>query len=217
MKTATTRTKAAASTKSKKTTSLAKKSSAATAEASATRTEAGISDAAVAKATGKTWDEWFRRLDKSGAKELDHKQIAELLATKFEVPPWWSQMLTVGYEQARGMRVKHERPGGDFSVSSNKTIAAPIATVFAAWSDPKQRKKWLRDPGFTVRKETANRSLRVTWTDGKPHVEVMFYSKGAAKTQVSVEHKKLTGTEDVEKKRAYWKKELAKLAEMLAE
>ena len=38
-----------------------------------------ISEAAVRKATGKSWDEWFDLLDSEGADALPHKQIARLL------------------------------------------------------------------------------------------------------------------------------------------
>ena len=42
-------------------------------------TQRKISDAAVRKATGKSWDEWFAVLDSEGADALPHKQIARLL------------------------------------------------------------------------------------------------------------------------------------------
>ena len=39
-------------------------------------------------------------------------RIAELLVKKHEVTPWWAQMLTVGYERARGLREVEERTAG---------------------------------------------------------------------------------------------------------
>jgi hypothetical protein len=175
---------------------------------------ATVGDDAVKKATGKTWDEWCRALDKSGAKELDHKGIVAILHKEFDVGPWWGQMVTVGYEQARGLRKKHEKPDG-FSISGNKTIGVPIATLYDAWADAKQRKRWLPDPNFTVRKATAKKSMRVTWVDGTSSVDVMFYAKGAAKSQVSVEHRKLSSEASATRMKAYWKQSLTKLAELL--
>lgn len=192
-----------------------KKQTRASAASKATTKEADIGDEAVVKATGKRWEDWFRLLDRAGAKELDHRGIVAILVSTYDVQPWWSQMLTVGYERARGLRAKHERPDGDWSVSGNKTVAAPIAAVYAAWSDAKQRKKWLADPGFTVRTETENKSMRITWVDGKSHVDAMFYVKGDAKTQVQVEHRKLADAKSADKMKAYWKKELGKMAEMV--
>ena len=42
-----------------------------------------IGDEAVAKRTGKTWPEWFKALDKAGAKKLDHPAIARMLHDRF--------------------------------------------------------------------------------------------------------------------------------------
>ena len=69
---------------------------------------AGVGSEAVARATGRAWDEWLKVLDRAGAKTMPHKEIALLLSRKFDVPDWWSQMVTVGYEQARGLRAVHQ-------------------------------------------------------------------------------------------------------------
>lgn len=172
------------------------------------------SDEAVKKATGKTWAEWCRVLDTAGAEALDHKGIVALLRTENDIGAWWCQMVTVGYERARGLRKKHEKPDG-FEVSVNKTIGAPIATLYRAWSDLKQRKRWLADPAFTVRTATENKSMRITWIDGRSRVEVAFYAKGAAKSQVSVQHGRLASAAAGERMKAYWRKALGGLAERL--
>lgn len=65
-----------------------------------------VSNEAVKKATGRTWSEWFRILDNAGAKKLPHPEIAEWLEAKKKVSSWWSQMVTVEYEYARGLRSK---------------------------------------------------------------------------------------------------------------
>lgn len=89
---------------------------------------AGISSEAVQAKTGKTWTEWFKLLDKAGAAKWPHKEIAELIHDEFGCPGWWSQMVTVGYEQARGLRVKHQSATG-YSANVSKTIGVPIATL----------------------------------------------------------------------------------------
>src|SRR5436190_22306263 len=73
---------------------------------------AGVGSDAVLRATGKAWDEWLRVLDRAGAKSMGHKEIALMLSRKFSVPDWWSQMVTVGYEQARGLRKLYEKADG---------------------------------------------------------------------------------------------------------
>src|SRR5262245_32719111 len=180
--------------------------------AKANAVHAGISSEAVRAKTGKGWAEWFALLDKSGAAKGTYKEIAQHLQA-IGGGPWWSQMVTVGYEQSRGLRVKHQTAQG-FSASASKTIAAPIATLFAAWIDPKTRAKWFASADLTIRKRTANRSLRLTWGDGS-HVDVMFYPKGPAKSQVTIEQRKLAGLKDVTRVKAFWAKALVKLKGML--
>src|SRR5262249_13986392 len=100
----------------------------------AKKKSAPISSEAVAKATGKSWDQWHAILDAAGAADMTHQEIVAVLRDEHGVGPWWQQMVTVGYEQARGKRVRHQRPDG-FSINRSKTIAATVRAVFAAWKD----------------------------------------------------------------------------------
>jgi hypothetical protein len=176
---------------------------------------AGIGSEAVHAKTGKTWKEWFAVLDKAGASKWPHKDIARHLHDECGCPGWWSQMVTVGYEQARGLRVKHEKCDGEFSASASKTLAVPVSALFTAWNDPKLRAKWLPDgKGMTIRKATENKSLRITWHDGT-NVDVNLVAKGADKSQVAVEHGKLAGVADVPRAKEYWSAALAKLQKLL--
>jgi uncharacterized protein YndB with AHSA1/START domain len=177
---------------------------------------AGIGSDAVHKRTGRTWDEWFAILDKHGARKMKHPEIAAMLHEKLGCSGWWSQMITVGYERARGMREKHETPIG-YQISRSKTFAVPVATAYQAWNDPKQRGRWLKDAKFTIRKATANRSLRFTWIDGTTNVEVMFYGKGNRKSQVTVQHNKLANAAEAERKKKYWAEQLERLQKYLNE
>lgn len=175
---------------------------------------AGLSDAAVQAKTGKTWPEWFALLDHAGAAKWSHKEIAAHLFADQGCTGWWSQMVAVGYEQARGLRAKHERPDG-FQVSRSKTITAEVSAAYKAWHDKRQRKRWLTDPDLIIRKATMDKSLRITWIDGVTHVEVLFYPKGEGKCQVTVQHNKLADAEAGERMKAYWGEQLERLKEVL--
>ena len=150
----------------------------------------GIGNAAVQEATGKGWDEWFSLLDAAGARDMDHASIARVLRDGHGVAAWWNQMVAVGYEQARGMRKKRQRPDG-YSVSASRTIRAPVAAVYKAWKTPGARKKWLTGDELAVRTTRSEKSFRATWGAERTVVEVNFYSKGDNKTQVSVQHSRL--------------------------
>ncbi len=82
---------------------------------------AGIGDAAVQAKTGKTWAQWCQVLDRAGARKMNHTAIATYLYDELGVPGWWCQMVAVGYEQARGLREKHQTPTG-YEISVSKTL-----------------------------------------------------------------------------------------------
>jgi hypothetical protein len=170
---------------------------------------AGIGDDAVRAKTGKSWKEWISALDKAGARTMSHQEIAALVDEKFGVGPGWTQMVTVGYEQAVGKRVRLQKADG-FAISASKTLPADIADVFRSFSDARRRKSWLKDD-ITIRKATAPKSLRITWKDGVTHVDVNLYARSAGKTQVSLQHTKLGSERDAAKVKAFWASALAKL------
>ncbi len=166
----------------------------------------GISSAAVKKATGKTWREWLAILDKAGAAKLPHKDIVLRLQRAHRLADWWGQMVTVGYEQARGLRVKHEKPSG-FEISVAKTIAAPVGLAFAAWREASLREQWLPRTPLTVRKATPHKSIRILWSDDTL-LSVNFWPKGSLKCQVVPQHGKLPTPEAADKMKAYWAEKL---------
>ena len=98
------------------------------------------------KRTGKTWAQWLTILDRAGARKWTHQEIVLWLNERHpEVGGWWCQMVTVGYEQARGLRQKHQKPEG-FEISSSKTVAVPLARLYDAWANARSRARWLRTP-----------------------------------------------------------------------
>jgi uncharacterized protein YndB with AHSA1/START domain len=168
-----------------------------------------IADEAVREKTGKTWSEWFAALDAAGAAEMSHKQIVAHIAANHDIGAWWQQSITVAYEQARGLREKHEKPGG-YEVSGSKTIGVPVAELFASWHDAERRERWLPGQPLVVRKATEPKSLRITWPDGS-HLDVNLYAKGEAKSQVGLTHGKLPDAEQAERMKAFWAEALGRL------
>lgn len=170
----------------------------------------GVSDAAVRDATGKGWQEWFAILDKVGAQAWKHPQIARFLANEQGAADWWSQMITVGYEQARGLRLPGQHADG-FAISASRTLAVPLETVYLAWMDEGQRALWLPDVQWTLTKATPNRSLRLLWADNASRIDVDFRPKGEAKSRVALEHSKLSDAEAAAQYKAFWTEALDRL------
>lgn len=169
----------------------------------------GTSDEAVARATGKSWAEWLAILDAAGGREMNHKQIVAHLQAHTDVSSWWQQQLTVGYEQSRGLRAKHQMTDG-YQISRSRTVAAPATAVYHAWADDATRAGWLPDATFTVRKATPPKSMRLTWADGTS-VEVGLTDKGE-RTGVTVQHNKLPDAAAAERMKGYWAAALGRLA-----
>jgi hypothetical protein len=172
--------------------------------------EAGrMSDEAVQAKTGKTWAEWFAILDGAGAQTLTHQQIVAYLSGEHGVGGWWQQMVTVTYEQERGLRQKHQMPDG-YQISASKTLPVPALGLYQACIDEARRGSWLPEGGLTVRKATEARSIRADWQGGG-RIEIAFYPKGDQKTQVTVQHNRLADAGEAERMKAFWTAALERL------
>lgn len=173
-----------------------------------------ISEDAVQKSTGKIWKEWFTILNKIGAKKMEHKDIAKLLHSEFGLSGWWSQMVTVQYEQDVKGRKKHQKPEG-FQISKSVTLQNSVTKIFNSINSPIKRIKWLVDPGITITKSTKNKSIRGKWIDKKTVIEFQFNVKDIDKTQLVIQHSKISSAKEAEKMKNYWGKQLRNLKTFL--
>ncbi|MFG2057531.1 hypothetical protein ACGFI9_26275 [Micromonospora sp. NPDC048930] len=174
-----------------------------------------ISAALLRERTGHDWAEWFARLDAWGAAERTHTEIARRLVTAHEVPGWWAQTITVGYEQARGLRAPGQRRGGGFEATGSRTVAVPVTTLFAAFADETLRRRWLPDVAIRVRTATAPKTFRADWAGGPSRIAVGFTPVSGTKARVAVLHEKLTDAAEADRLKAYWRDRLAVLKEFL--
>jgi len=88
------------------------------------------SDAAVKKATGKTWAEWTAWLDAKGGRDLDHKGLVAALKATLDNARW-RQSVAEGYERLVQGRATHQMSHG-FRVRATRTIDAPLDKVWSA-------------------------------------------------------------------------------------
>jgi hypothetical protein len=178
-------------------------------------TLAGISEAAIRKNTGCGWERWVKTLDHHGASAMSHREIAELVRTKYGTGDWWTQYVTVGYERIKGLRERGQRRDGTYEVNKSRTISVPVKKLFDACSDASARHKWLGEPGVTVRTATSPKSMRLSWHDGTA-VVLGFTPKGESKSSVSVQHMKIPAKAAAEQLKTYWSAKLDALAALLA-
>jgi len=172
---------------------------------------AGMSDEAIKTNTGCTWEKWVWALDQVNAHNWPHGEIARYVREKYKVRDWWTQAVTVGYERIRGLRAQGQRRSGSWEASKSKTINAAAGTIFKAFKQPKLRSRWLPGNKAVERTSVPNKSIRLTWEDGTS-VEVYLVSKGRSKTQVAIQHTKLTSRQAVDQMKEFWGERLDALA-----
>jgi len=172
----------------------------------------GISDDAVKERTSRKWAEWFKLLDKMGGRMMEHKDIVRALREQHGLSTWWSQSVAVGYEQDRGMRIKHQK-GVRYAVAVSKTMAAPTAAIWNAWHDRAARDAWLPGARFEFGKLTPRRIMHLDWPDGSRVSVTLMDARGKCKVLVS--HGKLTENAQVAEVHLYWSAALERLKAML--
>jgi len=91
----------------------------------------------VERATNRTWDEWLKFMDSIDAKSLDHYGIAvkvfEELDGKIDNLGWWTQAVTVAYEQYIGRRIPGQRPDGTFQTQQSKVTKLGMKELMDKW------------------------------------------------------------------------------------
>lgn len=148
--------------------------------------EAVVGAEALLRATGQSREAWFARLDEAGATSWTHGPIASWLVEQ-GVDPWWAQSVTVGYEQARGMRVPGQRPDGSFEANVTRTLPVPTDEALRWLTEPAARQRWL-DVEPELRSATAVRSVRWGWPDGG-RVTLQVLPAPGGRTRLSVRHR----------------------------
>jgi hypothetical protein len=179
--------------------------------------EPGMSDEAIKKGSGKSWDEWFALLDAWGALEKTHTEIARYISAELGVDGWWAQGVTVGYERARGMRAVHQTLNG-FVMNASKTVNVPVSRLYAAFINEPIRDRWLEPGTLRLRTSQENRSARfdILTLEGSL-LEVNFTAKSNAKSSAELQQGKLADDEERTIWRTFWKERLERLAALLRE
>lgn len=191
-----------------------------------------ISNEAVKAATGKTWDEWFTLLDEEGAENLPHKDIAALLLNKGHIPEtegWWAQSVTVGYEYAKGRRVKGQTADAGFQVGVQKTIPIENERLWHFLISPDGLRMWLgggidnleltkgaayqTEDGTVgeVRSVSPGEKLRLTWQpahwENRSTLQLYLLANGD-KTALRFHHEKLADAKQRSEMKAHWQEVL---------
>jgi len=174
------------------------------------------SDEEIRRRSGRGWEEWFDLLDKWGAAERSHRDIARWVAEQLEIVPlkWEAQAVAISYERARGLRAVGQRADG-FTITAAKTVAVPVEQLYDAFVDEAVRRSWLLDGELRQRSATKPRSARFDWGDGQTRIAVTFDAKSAAKSTASLEHARLADADEAQRMKVFWRERMSALKSQL--
>lgn len=169
-----------------------------------------VAEERMVEATGRGWQEWFAILDGWNGTSHNHTEIARWLMEEQGVPGWYAQSLTVGYEQARGLRAPGQRKDG-FAAGASRTVGVPVERLFEAFTDESLRERWAPRAELRERTATAPRTARYDWEDGSTRVIVGFDSLGEAKSRVALSHERLPDADSADEMKSWWRERLTEL------
>lgn len=173
---------------------------------------------AIEKATSITWDKWLAFFDEINAQDLPHKEIAERVYEKLahlDNGGWWSQSVTVAYEQSIGRREPGQRNDGTYETSVSKTLDGTMDEVLEKWVNLTNDRNefngvpFEKEPSWSETEKWRN--WRCPLSDGS-RIVVGIYQKSPDKAALGLGHLKLATAESAEVWKAYWKTLLEELA-----
>lgn len=175
-----------------------------------------ITDKLVVEKTGKTMEDWFALLDKKGAQKKDANGIYKLISS---VPglkslgEWNQGLLSTSYQWSRGLRERGQK-GKEFEVGVSKTVNVPLSVLYQSLTDDKIRNKWCKEK-IEFSKTTKDKSARAVWSDKETRLSIDFYAKGNDKSQIVVQHLKISDAKEAAALKDYWGKTLEGLKQLL--
>jgi hypothetical protein len=182
--------------------------------------DAGVSplrrpEARVVERTGRPTQEWYALLDGWQATHRGHTEIARWLVEEHGVPGWWAQSLTVGYEQARGLRAPGQHRDGTFRVTVTRTVAVPAERARAAFADEAVRDRWLPPGTLRTRPTSAARAYRADVADGS-RLAAGFDPVVPDRARVSVSLERLPDAAAAAAAKVAWRERLDALVALLS-
>jgi hypothetical protein len=167
-------------------------------------------EAAMRKATGRSYADWFRILDAWNGGQRTHTEIAAWLVGDQRVAGWWSQTITVGYERVRGLRAVHQTSTG-FSVGANRTVAVEAERLLEAFLSEARQAGWLAGQSVTPRQTSLGLGIRFAWPDPPSKVAVFAAERGPGKATLSVQHERLPDAAAGRRLKTFWREQLDRL------
>lgn len=173
--------------------------------------EPETSDAAVAAATGRGWDEWVDLVESGEVDRAEHAAVAAWLAEEHGLDGWWSQTVTVGWERITGRRLPGQRPDGTFTATVSRTVELDGPGLDAALRDASSLADLFPDLDVELRSRPGTRSVRLGMPVGVALVTVA--RRGDGRATVTVNHEKLPDHDRIRAAKEFWSTWIATVAD----
>ncbi len=183
-------------------------------------------------------------LDRLGAQKMSHKNIARMLYDKYldkGIPGksrgWWSQMVTVEYEYARGKRTVGETEGAGYEIGVQKAFSIPQKKAWEMltktgrdlWlgktSNIKFKKgfRYKTREGVTgeIRTIVPGEKLRLTWQPknwpkaSTVQIYLLCHRNRPKKTMIHFHQEKLASGQVRSQMRRHWQSVLGKMEKLV--
>lgn len=179
----------------------------------------------IEQATGKSWEDWLKFLGKIDAKNLSHPEIAHAVyerlvksgvfddsaadqAGRQNSSGWWSQGVTVAYEQQIGRRKPGQRSDGSYEISVTKVMGDSVSDVMKWWTNKTKTIHQFNDVKIAGESRTNvtkwSHNWRADLADGS-RLLITASERSSGKAMLSITVQKLTSAKDAEAWRTYWK------------
>ncbi|MES2965272.1 MAG: hypothetical protein V4760_15405 [Bdellovibrionota bacterium] len=188
------------------------------------------------KHTSKTWDEWLAILEKAGARNLEHREIAAFLKKKYKLTQWWQHVVAGGFEIHIGKKVDGRNAKGRWSLTATKSLPRNAEFVWkflvseegqAAWLKPldpisvEAKATFETEDGYFGELRTMRKGerARFSWSDPdwdrKSYVQMFIIKRPGEKSVLAFMHTELPDSRSRDLLRQRWKDVLATVSEEL--
>lgn len=103
------------------------------------------------------------------------------------------------------------------SIEASATISAPADRLYAAFTDPAVRERWLTGVPIVMRFAIPPLHLRAAWADGIGQVVVDITADRAGATRLVVRHEELPDAHATRMLQRFWRERLKALERLLAQ
>lgn len=170
------------------------------------------STTAITKSTNRPWEKWIELLNEASAASKTHPEIAaialEYMPDECTNKEWWAQGVAIAYEQHVGQRTPGQSSAGDFQLSATETVNGDKDDALSQWVELMTEKTEVVgipfDSGPAVTASEKWRYWKVKMADGSK-VTVNITDKPHGRSTLSVNHSRLSTSEDIDRLKPLWR------------